>query len=249
MVLIHGASGNCRDFTFSLTRKLATSFQTIAFDRPGHGHSGRPIGAEDPAVQARLLCSAARKLGVERAIILGHSYGAAVALAWALEAPDMTAGVAVISGASHPWDGGLSPTYRLSTIPPFAYLLRRLAGKNQTKIIQSIFAPGCAPKGYVDYIGVDLALRPTTFKANAKDVLALHGYLEKQAPRYKEIHAPVEIIHGDQDTIVPADIHAARLVGDAPNANYHLINGAGHMPHHSHEADVMAAIHRLSAKI
>lgn len=88
VVLIHGASGNTRDFTFALTRALAPDFRVIAFDRPGLGWTERAtpdIGGafnrrvESPREQARMLQAAADQLGVTRPIVLGHSY---VAVRW-----------------------------------------------------------------------------------------------------------------------------------------------------------------------
>ena len=41
--------------------------------------------------------------GVKRAVLLGHSLGAASALAWLLDAPEMVAGLVSVAGISHPW--------------------------------------------------------------------------------------------------------------------------------------------------
>ena len=63
IVLIHGASGSLRDFTFDLVGRLDDNYRVIAVDRPGLGWSERPPGfggvfntaAESPALQAQLL--------------------------------------------------------------------------------------------------------------------------------------------------------------------------------------------------
>ena len=82
IVLIHGASGNLRDFTFSLAERLAARYRVIALDRPGLGYTPRlGKGGASITAQAGLLMRAAGKLGAERPILLGHSYGGAVALA------------------------------------------------------------------------------------------------------------------------------------------------------------------------
>ena len=62
------------------------------------------------------------------------------------------------------------------------------------------------------------------------------------------LHLPVEIVHGTQDSIVPARIHAERLVTTLPDAQLTLLPGVAHMPHHTHAADVIAAIHRAAAR-
>lgn len=71
VILIHGASGNLRDWTFSMTERLATSYRVLAFDRAGHGYSSRPEDGYDPAVQGRLIAKAARRVGVEKALLVG----------------------------------------------------------------------------------------------------------------------------------------------------------------------------------
>ncbi|MCX8227352.1 MAG: alpha/beta hydrolase, partial [Sulfitobacter sp.] len=72
LVLIHGASGNLRDFTFGMVETLATRYRVILFDRPGLGSTDalpRNAGAwnktsASPAEQADLLQKAADQLGV-----------------------------------------------------------------------------------------------------------------------------------------------------------------------------------------
>ena len=120
LVLIHGASGNTRDFTFRFVDAVKDRYRVLVFDRPGLGYTDRvsdryggPANtrSESPAEQARLLQAAAQQLGAERPIVLGQSYGGAVALAWALERPDNVAGLVIVSGASQPWPGQLAPQY------------------------------------------------------------------------------------------------------------------------------------------
>lgn len=104
VVLIHGSNGNLRDFTFDLAGRLANDFRVIAVDRPGLGYSDSWGETDsDPAEQARILRAALAQLGVRRPIVLGHSYGAAVALAWALQDQRHTAALVLVSGATHPW--------------------------------------------------------------------------------------------------------------------------------------------------
>jgi pimeloyl-ACP methyl ester carboxylesterase len=78
------------DFELSVLLDLAAERQchVVAFDRPGFGYSDRPRGAMwPPARQADLLRQAFARLGIERPIIVGHSWGTLVALALALDHP------------------------------------------------------------------------------------------------------------------------------------------------------------------
>jgi len=88
VVYVHGAKGSVYDFTLSVGDRIAQKYTAVAIDRPGSGFSGRPPGGDaSPQAQAGLLRAAATALGLEKPLLGGHSLAAAVALAWALDAP------------------------------------------------------------------------------------------------------------------------------------------------------------------
>lgn len=254
LVLIHGASGNTRDFTFALVDRLAQDYRVIAFDRPGLGWS-EPLGEAgvSPFLQARLLQQAADKLGVERPIVLGHSYGGAVAMAWGLTDTPDTAALVIVSGATMPWPGGLGPFYAVTgskigaaTVIP---AITAFASPQQAEgVINGIFAPAPAPDGYADYVGAALTMRRASLRANAAQVSGLKPYVTRMAEEYPRLDLPVEILHGTADTIVPAQIHAVPLSRVLPDANLTLLPGVAHMPHHTDPDAVIAAIHRAAAR-
>lgn len=255
IVLIHGASGNLRDFTFDLIPRLEDSFRVIAFDRPGLGWSDRlaDAGGISPIAQADVLRAAAVQLGVHNPIVLGHSYGGAVALGWALRDPENTAALVLLAPASHPWPGNLGLWYRLTSnwlgrqvlIPAIAGLAPRTRAEAVTR---RIFEPDPVPDGYLDYIGLDLALRRSQLEVNAVQVNALRRHVEAMYPAYPGLALPVEILHGTADTTVGLHIHSERLAADIPGATLHLLEGVGHMPHHARPADIVDAIGRAASR-
>jgi pimeloyl-ACP methyl ester carboxylesterase len=254
VVLIHGASGNTRDFTFDLAQRLAARYRVIAFDRPGLGWSDDAGDAGiSPQGQAEILREAARQLGVERPVILGHSYGGAVAMAWALQDRDGPAALVLLGGATLPWPGGLGGWYSLTssrlgraTVVP---LVSAFAPMSRTQdAIAAIFAPDPVPPGYADYIGAGLTLRPGSLGTNARQVNGLRPHIVEMAQTYAQLSLPVEILHGTADTIVPADVHAIPLSTRLPDAVLTLLPGIGHMPHHADPAAVVAAIDRAAAR-
>ena len=254
LVLLHGAGGNLRDFTFSLSHALARDFRVIAFDRPGLGWSD-DLGeaGTSPLMQAAVLQTAARKLGVTHPIVLGHSYGGAVAMAWALTDPD-TAGLVLVSGATMPWPGGLGTWYQVTasrlggaTVVP---LITAFAGEARAQAaVEGIFAPDPVPAGYLDHVGAGLTLRRDSIRINARQVNALKPHLLLMEPNYDKLTLPVEIIHGTADTIVPATVHAIPLSKRLPNATLTLVEGAGHMIHHAHQDIVLAAVAHVAARV
>lgn len=83
LVLIHGASGNVRDWTFNFVDRVSDRYRVIMFDRPGLGWTGRLPGktgpwnssAETPMEQAALLQKAGAIVGIDRPVVVGHSFG------------------------------------------------------------------------------------------------------------------------------------------------------------------------------
>lgn len=256
LVLLHGASSNVREFTMGFAQRLARQYRVVLLDRPGLGWSS-DIGPDDrsPAVQARHLIQAAESLGVRRPVVLGHSYGGAIALAWALEARGALApsALVVLSGATMPWPGGLDRWYTLTGHPLVAQVavpaITAFATPAQIEAsIAGIFAPDPVPTGYAAHFGAGLTLRRWSLLANARQVRGLKPEVQAMTRHYPGLGIPVEILHGVADAVVPAHIHAVPLADLLPRARLTLLPGTGHMPHHSAVEPVLAAIRRAFAE-
>lgn len=259
VVLLHGASGNARDFTAGFAGRLTDRYRVTIFDRPGLGYSDPDPAlagafdsrAEGPAAQAALLHRAAERLGITREIVLGHSYGGAVAMAWALEHAPSAA--VILSGATRPWPGGLGALYTLTgtslggaAVVP---LISAFAPEAFVRgAISAVFAPQDPPAGYAERVGAGLALRAEAFRTNARQVKTLKSHLIRMSPRYGGIDLPVEIVHGTADEIVPIDVHSGPLAQQIPGARLERLEGIGHMPHHAAPEAVAAAIDRAARR-
>lgn len=260
LVLIHGAGGSSRDFTIGLADQLAESFRVFVVDRPGFGWSERmdadlkgawTTASESPLEQARHLANAVAQLGAENPIILGHSFGGAVAMGWALEAD--AAGIVIVSGATMPWPGDIDWTYRvLGSLPGGAALPPLVSAFMPSDYVagtlEGVFAPQAVPEGYLARAGVLMATRIPTLRANARQVSALRPHVVDMSARYGEVDIPVEVLHGSADTTVYAKVHAEPLTALLPNATLTILDGIGHMPHHAVPGDVIAAIDRVARR-
>lgn len=255
IVLIHGASTTLRDFEASILPLLARAHRVIAFDRPGYGYSSRPAGPWlDPARQARLLHEALSQIGVERPVLVGHSLGGAIVLAYALNHPHATAGIVLIGGAAYPWEGGVAWTNQVANLPligPFftSTLVFPLGQLLFDSAVKEVFAPNPPPPDYIERTGIVLALRPESFQASAEDVLRLSPYLERQSRLYAVLAPPLLLITGDSDGIVPAWNHAHRLARLLPQAKLVELEATGHAPHHVHSEAVTALIADFAAEV
>jgi len=253
VVLIHGASGNLRDFTFDLARRLEAEFRVIAVDRPGLGWSDSWGPADsDPREQARILRQALAGQGLRRPVVVGHSYGGAVAMGWALEAEAETGALVILGGATHPWEGPLALSYRLEAgplgaigRPVIAGLVSEETGRGVTR---GVFDPDPVPEGYLDHFGVGLAMRREARAANGRQVNALRGHLRQMAPDYSRLRLPIEVLHGDRDTTVGLEVHARPLVAQVASARLTVLEGVGHMPHHARPDETVAAIRRAAER-
>ncbi len=254
LVLIHGLSGNARDFTFSLVDKLAENYRVIVFDRPGLGWTDPlPEGADGISEQAALLQRAAEQLGAERPIVLGQSYGGAVALAWAVHYPDSIAALVTLGAPSHVWEGGLSALYTVTSnpvgsalaVPLITALVPEATVRDATA---SVFEPQTMPAGYDDHIGAPLTLRRETLRANARHRAGLKEQISVLTPAYPRLTLPFELVHGEADEIVSLQVHAEEMIQDAPHANLTRLPGIGHMPQHVAEDQVIAAIDRAATR-
>ena len=252
VILIHGASGNLRDFTYSLAPELAKEFRVLVFDRPGLGHSENlHSDGESPQEQARHLSEAALNIGVEHAVIVGHSYGASVAMAWALERPEQAAGLVSLGGVLNPWPGGLGAWYDITgswlggiTIVP---LIATFATNSMAeRSVAAIFEPDPVPDTYLDYVGSDLTLRSRVLRTNARQVGGLRPHVVEMSNQYETLDLPIEAVHGSEDTIVPLSIHSAPLSLRLTNVNLTVLDGVGHMPHHADQNAAIVAINRTA---
>lgn len=254
LVLIHGASGNARDMTLRLAPQLAERYRVIAFDRPGLGYSDRinQTGATI-AQQADLLARAAAELGADRPIVMGQSYGGAVALAWAVHRPANIAALVAVSAPSIPWNTPLDTFYRVTSSrlgSAFAVpmITAFVPDSRIDQTLRAIFAPQAVPDGYAVHVGPGLTLRRKTLRANATQRANLLEEVRALEPHYPRIAVPVELVHGSADTTVGLSIHSEKLVSRIPGATLDVLEGIGHMPHHVAQDAVIAAIDRAAAR-
>ncbi|MER8848005.1 MULTISPECIES: alpha/beta fold hydrolase [Mesorhizobium] len=255
IVFIHGASANLKDQMLPLRPLLEGRAEMLFFDRPGFGWSGRgPGNNEDPSAQAATIAALMDRLGITKAIIVGHSFGGVVTAAFGREHADKTLGLVFLAPATHPWPGGATSWYYDLTIIPvigrlFSETLTYPAGSlRMADATTCVFSPNKVPDNYLAATSIPLVLRPSAFRANATDVAGLYRYALGAAPHYKEITAPTVVISGDRDKVVYARIHSLGLVRDIPGAELVWVHNLGHKPDWIASDLVVGAIEKVGGK-
>ncbi len=251
LVLIHGAGCNLEDMRLAFGERLAARHRVILIDRAGLGWSKRRgRQGSSPAYQAAMLRDVLDRLGVGRAVIVGHSWGGALAAAFALDHSERVAALVLLAPPLYPLMRSMTWLYTLFATPVlgwlYAYTLALPLGALFIGLgLGSAFLPQWPPRGYIKRTAAMLLLRPATFLANARDVADLRGFLARQAPRYPALTAPTLIMTGNSDMVVAPQHHAFVFAAAVPRAKLVVLPGIGHMLHHVASARVVAEIEDL----
>lgn len=254
IVFIHGASTSLYDPMLSFRDKLEGRGILLFVDRPGHGRSdvGGPENVS-PDGQADAISTLMEKRGIGRAIVVGHSFGGAIAAALAIRHPDKVRGLVFLSPAVYPWSSGVAWYYDAASAPVAgvlfsAFIVPPLGLLAINRATKAVFAPNQPPAGYVEKTKALQAIRPKAFWHNAKEIAALSDWAKVASKQYRHIKAPTIVITGDTDRIVSPDIHAGHLARDIPGARLIVVHNLGHKSDYIANDLAIAAIERVEGR-
>lgn len=233
IVLLHGANGNATDFPEALIGELARDFRVFVPDRPGHGHSRRSAtGRLDLAGEARALVALLDALGVQRAHLLGHSYGAALALRTALDAPGRILGVlavapiGTVTGSTRAWatlagTGPIADAVVLALGVPVGRL-------SSPGVRGDAWYPASAPRGWSPSRAFPLS--PIQILASLGNLAPLERDLAQlRSDLSGGVRCPALVLGASDDRLTPAGTHARALSEAAQGAlPLEIVAGSGH---------------------
>lgn len=220
LVLIHGFGADRLTFA-ALAKSLSAFRQVIAFDLPGHGEAVEWDGVPDAMVCAKAVLASLDALGVERATLIGHSLGGAVASLAGLRRPALIERLILLA------PGGFG---REMAVP----LLRRYAAITSAEEAEAALAPFFGPQSTMPPAlprqtaegrqkpGVRASLEAIVeviTRGDGQGALPLADLVAKGFP--------ITLVWGTEDQVLPM-----RQALEAPaEIARHLVPGMGHMPH------------------
>lgn len=232
LVLIHGFGADRLTFS-ALAKTLSAYRQVIAFDLPGHGEAVDWDGVPDAMVCAKAVTASLEAMGVERATLVGHSLGGAVASLAGLRRPGLIERLILLA------PGGFG---REMAVP----LLRRYASITTADEAEAALAP---------FFGPDSAMPPALPRQTAEARLkpgvkaSLEAIVEvitrgegQGALPLADLVAkgfPITLVWGTADAVLPV----SQAIAAPPEIARHLVPGMGHMPHQE-EPDLVVRIVR-----
>jgi pimeloyl-ACP methyl ester carboxylesterase len=255
LILLHGNGSMVEDFVSSgLVDQAAKSYRVIAIDRPGYGHSTRPRDRTWTAEeQANLIGAALETLNVQRALVLGHSWGTLVAVALALQHPSSVKGLILASGYFYPTPRADVVVASVPAWPLVGAIVRQTLAPLVSRLlwrrlVRRIFDPAPVPAKFTSF-PKEMVFRPSQLHASAAEAAAMIPTAMATSECYETLRRlPVSIIAGSDDKIADTTTQSARLHEDIEGSAFHLLPNVGHMVHQTSTDNVLQAIHQLSAK-
>ncbi len=253
VMLIHGASASHHDFDaqapeVSLLRALARDHQVMALDRPGHGHSGRAAGALDLAANARAVLDVLVACDASPATLVGHSYGALVALRAAIDAPARVRAVVAVAPAfvtdarNTRWSrlAGLGPLALLGTWT-LPLLLRATVAP---RVRRDAWYPAEPPSGWS--ASRAFPFTPAQMRATSENMRHLPADIARLHADLARLRAPLAILAAEQDRITPWRPHAGAMHKAVAGSRLLVVPGTGHWLFRQEPALVAAEVRALS---
>lgn len=246
VVLLHGQPGTGSDWQW-VVPFLSPDFTVVVPDRPGYGCTGGP--ATGFAGNAAAVVALLDRLGIERAVLVGHSWAGGVALEAAVAHPARVAGLVLVSSVA-PGEG-VNWEDRLLAVPVVGEViagtaiggLGLLLGNQQMQDLADRRLGGRARDAIV---AVSRLTRSPTraWRSFVAEQRALLDEFDHLTGRLGSIAAPTVILHGDSDHIVAPAV-ADRLQAAIPGSSRHVLAGAGHLLPHDRPDAIAAAVREV----
>ncbi|HEY1449308.1 MAG TPA: alpha/beta hydrolase [Solirubrobacteraceae bacterium] len=249
VVLIHGLPGTAEDFN-EVTPLLA-GHRTIAIDRPGFGYSSGGYVKFDRQVE--VLDAALHQLHVVRPVLVGHSYGGTISLAFAERHPSEVRGLVLVDAAAAGTRVGSFENLQAHFVK-FLQLpvIHQIAGATFGQLLDTVIVDSTDDKAFHPLPAAPahrhrvLAINMTkgNLEAYGGSELEANGVFHRIDPLLSSIDVPAVVIQGTEDELVKP-IYGRKLAATLPHARLEMVPG-GHMAPYTHPYAIAAAVLSLA---
>jgi pimeloyl-ACP methyl ester carboxylesterase len=252
VLMLHGLVAGADCFR-KLGEELPQERRVVALDLPGGGYSDRPRGGDVGfRGTAELVADSMAALRLERAVVVGHSYGGAITLELATWRPELVDAMILIAPA-HPFSRREDPLVRFYLSAPgrcFARLLPRVPKRLMLETFKRM--PG--DRGHVSYEQIEPYMQTLRHPGTIGYVLQMLKSWKSDMERLRSAlsecrtEVPALLLWGELDPIVPAS-SGAELMHHLGPSEQATLRGVGHLPNDERPEECGALIEKWLAKI
>jgi len=222
MVFLHGVGGGRHGWAPQQAHVAALGWRSLAWDMPGYGDS-LMVTPYDFVHLAQALWQMLDAAGIDKAVLVGHSMGAMVALQAWTQAPERISGLllAASSPAFGHSDGDFQKQFLAQRLAPLE--AGKTMGDIADKLIPTMAAPGDDAAKLKSAHHSMSAVPPATYRA------ALHALVKfEQRAALPTLTVPVLCLAAEHDRTAPPAV-MERMAQKIPGARYACLAGAGHL--------------------
>ncbi len=257
-LLLHGWPQDGSSWAAVAPQLAAAGYRVVCPDLKGFGRSDAPRTGYDPATLADEIAQLIRNLHARKALLVGHDWGGAIALATAFRHPGRVQALVVASSPFRQLDLTVSwhvPLFNLPVLPQLAF---RVAGRPLTRaairyaaVVQSPFDDDAMDR-YADAVTVAPGAWLSYYRTLSRQALLDWGVrkvrqrlpLLGQPPEPHRLRVPALVIWGEEDRITP--FHLAGRVAHDLDAQLLALPGVGHLVHEEAPDDFARAVLALA---
>lgn len=254
VIFLHGFAASSFSW-HEVMNPLSKYGRMIAYDRPAFGLTDRPISENfqsenlyGTAGQVEMLYNLMDVLGVDKAVLVAHSAGGTVGMAFALKYPQRVSALVLVGPA----------VYLYSPVPRWA---GRFLNKKPARLFgQVLIHPTRAftrqmlrqtwhDTSQITEETVEGYKKPFLSKGweNGLWEFSIAPHVKNLWKRSSELKMPVLVIAGDDDRVIPTR-HSRRLAEITPGAEFHLVKDCGHVPQEEKPGEFVKVVERFLEK-
>ena len=230
MVLLHGQPGSGADWQ-QVAGRLPPGLPVVALDRPGYGASRR--GAGGFGYNARAVVAELDARGIERAVLVGHSYGGGIALAVAQLAPERVEALVLLAsvgpGCLTGWDRLLAAPVAGEVCAVTAWWLTPWLARATLAAIAALRRRPIAAGEYVNWHiwGHTHHDYGPVWRSFLTEQRALVGEVGGLTASLASVVQPVLLLADPHDSLIPVST-THQLAAVLPDARVQLLDQIGH---------------------